>query len=159
MTTPTASTDFTQLGDDLERAAGRQLTARRRRLGRVGAGVAALLVIGAGTAAAAGLFTPKQVATGMPAGTAIFGQTDPSCTLDGDATTYHCTLAVAPADSNPDFTGSKELVAIDGKIAGGCIGQDVAGTHWNCYIGLDAVRHEILTQDLLGEPQLTPAKG
>jgi hypothetical protein len=159
MTTPTLPTDFAKFGDDLERAAGRQLNARRRRLGRVGAGVAALLVVGAGTAAAAGLFTPKQVATGMPAGTAIFGQTNPTCTLDANGTTYHCTLASAPARDVSDFTGSKELVAVDGRIAGGCIGQDAAGMHWDCYMGQDAVRHEILVQDLLGQPELTPGRG
>ena len=159
MTTPNLSPDLAKFGDDLERAAGRQLGARRRRLGRVGAGVAALLLVGAGTAAAAGLFTPKQVAVGMPAGTAIFGQTNPSCTLDADGAAYACTLATAPADTNPDFTGSKELIAIDGKIAGGCVGQDVAGMHWMCYIGKDAVAHLILTEDLLGQPMPEPAKG
>jgi len=159
MTTPPTPTDLAKFGDDLERATGRQLSGRRRRLQRVGAGVAALLVIGAGTAAAAGLFTPKQVATGMPAGTAIFGETNPACTLDADGSTYHCTLATAPAPESSDFAGSKELVAVDGKIAGGCIGQDVAGMHWDCYMGQDAVRHEILVQDLLGQPEPEPGKG
>jgi hypothetical protein len=159
MTAPSAPTNLTKFGDDLERAASRQLNRRRRRLQLSAAGVVALLAIGAGTAVAGGLFTPKQVASGMPAGAAIFGQTNPSCTLDADGSTYHCTLASAPAPEVTDFTGAKELVAIDKKIAGGCIGQDAAGMHWTCYIGEDAVRHDILVHDLLGQPEPEPGRG
>jgi hypothetical protein len=159
MTAPSTPNELARLGDDLERAANRQLSRRRRRLQLSVVGVIALLVIGAGTAVAGGLFTPKQVATGMPAGAAIFGQTNPSCTLDADGSTYHCALASAPAPEVTNFTGTKELVAIDGKIAGGCIGQDAAGMHWSCYIGQDAVRHDILVQDLLGQPEPQPGRG
>ena len=103
--------------------------------------------------------SPAPAATGMPAGAAIFGQTNPSCTLDADGSTYHCTLASSPAPEVTDFTGTKELVAIDGKIAGGCIGQDAAGMHWSCFIGQDAVRHDILVQELLGQPEPQPGRG
>ena len=58
-----------------------------------------------------------------------------------------------------DFQGSKQLIAIDQKIAGGCIGQDHAGMTWDCYIGEEAVRMEILTEDLLGQPELEPGRG
>ncbi len=113
----------------------------------------------AGTAVAAGVFTPHQVAAGMPAGTEIFGGTHPSCALDGDGITYHCTLASAPSGGLTDYRDSKELVAIDRKIAGGCIGQDRAGLSWDCWIGMDAVRRQILVEDLLGQPELEPGKG
>src|SRR3989304_1564990 len=50
----------------------------RRPVRRIALALTALAVVTAGTAAAAGLFSPKQVATGMPAGAAIFDQTDPT---------------------------------------------------------------------------------
>jgi hypothetical protein len=128
-------------------------------LRRVALAVAALTLIGAGTAIAAGVFSPRQVAAGMPAGAMIFGGTHPTCTLDADGITYHCTLATAPAPEISDFLGSKQLIAIDQKIAGGCIGQDSAGMTWDCYVGVDAVRKDILVQDLLGEQELEPGRG
>ena len=30
---------------------------------------------------------------------------------------------------------------------------------WDCYIGEEAVRMEILTEDLLGQPELEPGRG
>ena len=121
--------------------------------------VAALTLIGAGTAVATGVFSPRQVAAGLPAGAMIFGGTHPTCALDADGVTYHCTLASAPAPETPDFLGSKQLIAIDKKIAGGCIGRDSAGMNWDCYVGLEAVKQDILVQDLLGQPELTPSRG
>jgi hypothetical protein len=154
------NTDLARFGDQLEAAAERSLgSARKRRIGRVGLAVAVLTLVAAGTAVGTGLFTPHQVAAGMPAGTMIFGGTHPTCTLDGDGATYHCALATAPTGGSTDYRGSKELVAIDQKIAGGCIGQDQAGLAWDCWIGTDAVRHDILTQDLLGQPELEPGQG
>jgi hypothetical protein len=158
--------DLARLGDQLEAAAERSLGAgRRSRLRRASVGVAILTVIAAGTAVAAGVFTPRQVAAGLPAGAMIFGGTHPTCTLDSDAVTYHCALANPPAaepgDATPlaDFRGSKELLAIDQAIAGGCVGQDKAGLFWDCYVGAEAVKHEILTDDLLGQPALEPGRG
>ncbi|MEP6639599.1 MAG: hypothetical protein ABJC39_09650 [Chloroflexota bacterium] len=150
----------TRLGDQLEAAAERSLgSERRRKVGRVGLGVVALTVLAAGTAVATGLFSPRQVAAGLPAGAMIFGGTHPSCGLDADGITYHCTLTTAPAAETSDFRGSKQLIAIDLKIAGGCIGQDTAGMSWDCWIGEEAVRHDILAEDLLGQPELEPGKG
>jgi hypothetical protein len=160
MSTLDMQSDLARLGDELQTAADRSLrSARRRRLGRAGLGVAVLTILAAGTAVATGVFTPRQVAVGMPAGTFIFGGTHPTCTLDGDGITYHCTLATAPTGDSSDYRGSKELVAIDQKVAGGCIGQDAAGLAWDCWIGDEAVKHEIITQDFLGEPVLGPGQG
>jgi hypothetical protein len=154
------NTDLARFGDQLEAAAERSLgSARKRRIARVGLAVAVLSLVAAGTAVGTGLFTPHQVAVGMPAGTFIFGGTHPTCTLDGDGATYHCTLDSAPTGDQDDYRGTKEVVAIDQKVAGGCIGQDQAGLAWDCWIGMDAVRHEIITQDFLGEPVLGPGQG
>ena len=138
---------------------------RRRPVRRIALALAGLVVLGAGTAAAAGLFTPRQVAEGMPAGTAIFGQTDPSCVLNPDDGRYRCTLSKPPADEvtdangNPAYLGTKEVVAINGVVAGGCIGLDQAGMTWDCYVGQAAVDHEIISQDFLGQPVLGPGHG
>ena len=53
-----------------------------------------------------------------------------------------------------DFLGSKQLIAIDQKIAGGCIGMDHAGMTWDGYVGIEAVHRQILVEDLLGQPEL-----
>jgi hypothetical protein len=172
--TPTKTIDdIHRLGDALERATERDLGARPRRLMRKAAlAVAAVLVIGSGTAIAAGLFSPAQVAAGMPAGAAIFGQTDPRCVADTDTVTFHCTLAVAPSEdigddgnkagaapSVMDYLGSKQILGIDDRIAGGCIGTDHQGLTWDCYIGMAAVEHEILVEDMLNQPMTEPSHG
>ena len=152
--------DLASLGDALERAARHDLRARsRRRVRLVVAAVAALSIVATGTAVATSLFSPRQVAEGMPAGAAIFGSTSPTCVLDADQVTYHCRLASPPAPEVTDFTGTKELLAIDGTIAGGCIGQDSAGMTWSCYLGHEAVTRDILVEDLLGQPQTAPGRG
>jgi hypothetical protein len=138
---------------------------RRRPVRRIAFALAGLAILGAGTAAAAGLFSPKQVAEGMPAGTAIFGQTDPTCVLNPDDGSYRCTLSKPPANEvtdangNPAYLGTKEVVAIDGLVAGGCIGLDESGMTWDCYVGQAAVDHEIISQDFLGQPVLGPGHG
>ena len=160
MTHPTNPTSLGQLGDAIAEATERDLRkARRRPARRIALALAGLALVTAGTAAAAGLFSPKQVAGGMPAGAAIFDQTDPTCVINPDGASYRCTLAGAPAPEVTDFTNTKEVLAIDGVAAGGCIGLDVAGMTWDCYIGQDAVDHEIISQDFLGEPVLGPGRG
>jgi hypothetical protein len=155
-----APADLRDLGDALERAAERDVRRRRRPgIRRLVVAVAAFSIMAAGTAVAAGVFSPAQVAQGMPAGTYIFGQTDPSCVLDADGITYHCTLVNPPLPELSDFTGSKELVTVDDRIAGGCIGQDAEGMHWDCFMGDEAVKHEILVQDLLGQYAPEPGRG
>lgn len=149
-----------ELGDLLIAATERDLRRRSRRsIRRIATAIAALAVLGAGTAAAAGVLGPKQVAIGMPAGAAIFNQTDPRCVVLPDGTTFRCTLAVLPWHEVPDFTGAKEDIVIDGKVAGGCVGLDVDGRTWDCYIGQAAVDRGIITQDFLGKPVLAPGHG
>jgi hypothetical protein len=183
MTQSDRTNDLADYGDRLEAAATRDLKGRPRRATRIALlAAAAVLVVGAGSAVAAGLFTPKQVAAGMPAGAVIFTGTHPTCVLDADGVTYHCTLASAPVPDSGgvtpppgsvkasimaalpgpdavDYLGYKELLGIDGKVAGGCIGRDHAGLAWDCYIGDEAVKQEILVQDLLNQEMLGPGRG
>jgi hypothetical protein len=80
--------------------------------------------------------------------------------LDDDGITYDCTLSSLPTQELlDDHTGSKQLVTIDGRIAGGCIGQDREGRRWHCYLGEEAVGREILVHDLLGQPSYGPSRG
>jgi hypothetical protein len=95
----------------------------------------------------------------MPAGAAIFEQTDPSCVLNPDGRSFRCTLARPPVAEIENFLGAKEVLAIEGKVGGGCIGLDVAGMQWDCFLGQDAVDREIIGPDLLGEPVLGPGQG
>jgi hypothetical protein len=153
MATTNDNTDLRALGDALSASTERDLRrGRRRPLRRVALAVALVAIIGTGTVAAANLLTPKQVAHAMPAGAVIFDQTDPTCAVDAVGKVFHCTLGSAPAPEVSDYTGSKQLLVVGGKVAGGCIGQDVSGMHWDCYVGQDAVDMEIVTQDFLGQP-------
>lgn len=156
MTTPTAAPSLDTLGDELDRATALDLRrGSTRPVKRIALGVGALLIIGAGTAAAAGLFSPKQVAAGMPAGGVIFDGTHPTCVANAD-TSFSCSLAAAPdateAATEGDFTGTIEVLVVDGKAAGGCIALDAGGMSWTCYVGQDSVDHGMITRDFLGEP-------
>lgn len=55
------------------------------------------------------------------------------------ANVFHCTLSSAPRPEVSDFTGTAEVLGVAGVVAGGRIGRD-------------AVDHEIVSQDFLGEP-------
>lgn len=103
--------------------------------------------------------TPQQVADAMPAGAAIFASTDPRCLLSADATTFRCTLSRPPAPEISNFVGTKEPLAIAGRVAGGCLGLDRGGMTWDCYIGQDAVDRAIIGQGLLGQPAPNPSRG
>jgi hypothetical protein len=175
--------ELTRLGDDLERATGAQLATRRRhtRTLRAAGGLAAIALLLTATAAAAGLFTPKQVAASLPTSAVIFGNAHPTCVIDVDGSIFHCTLDTTPqsdmtgltpgsgkggatdkpagSDVVANYTGRVEPIAIDGVVAGGCLGRSADGLSWDCYIGQDAVDHLIISQDFLGEPMLGPGRG
>jgi hypothetical protein len=95
----------------------------------------------------------------MPAGAGIFDQTDPSCVPNPDGTSFRCTLLRPPAGELVTYLGAKEVLAIDGVAAGGCIGLDAAGMNWDCFLGQAAVDHEIISQDFLGQPVSGPGQG
>jgi len=154
MSLTTDGPTISQVGDALTAGIERDLRRRRHPVRRISVALGILVIVGTGTAAAAGVFSTRQVAAGMPAGAVLFAGTHPTCTADGDA--FACTLQHAPtgdeAKDKTDFTGTKEVLVVDGTVAGGCIGTDVAGLSWTCYVGQDAVDHEIITKDFLGEP-------
>jgi hypothetical protein len=179
--------DLRRIGDELERAVGAVISDRRNTAGRerheagipstqevpmlttrrshrriVIATVAGGLVLAAaGTAAARSwLLSDHDVAQGMPGGSAIFEGTHPTCE-SGDGITFTCVLASAPTvEVLSDYTGTKELIVdSQGLIAGGCIGQDLAGLHWTCYVGQRAADEGILAPDLLGQPSNGPGHG
>ena len=73
MSTSPGPTDLAALGDALTGSAERDLRRQRRRpIRRIALAVVVIAVIGTGTAAAATLLSPKQVAEAMPAGAVIF---------------------------------------------------------------------------------------
>jgi hypothetical protein len=149
-----------RLGDQLEQAARDDLRPRRRTVVRSLAVAVVVAAFAAGAAVAGGLFSEEEVAQSMPAGSAIFGGTHPSCTLQDDGVTYRCTLASLPTEELlDDHTGAKEPITIDKHIAGGCIGQDSEGRHWNCYLGAEAVKRAIVSQGFLGEYAPAPGRG
>jgi hypothetical protein len=155
----TTEADLRMLGDALERAARRDLQPRRRVL-LATAGVAALLAIGVGAAIAAGVFSNDQVARALPAGSVLFGGTHPTCALQDDGVTYACNLAALPTKEYiPDHRGAKEPITIDKHIAGGCIGLDREGRRWNCYLGEEAVKHQIVDEGMLGQYSPVPTHG
>jgi len=100
-----------------------------------------------------------RVEQGMPAGAAIFDQTDPTCLPNPDGISFRCTLARPPGGDLPTYMDAKEVLAIDGLAAGGCIGRDATGLTWDCYIGQAAVEHDIISQDFLGQPVAGPGQG
>jgi hypothetical protein len=155
----TSDTALELLGDALERAARRDLRSRRR-AGRALVVTVAALVVGAGAALAGGLFSARDVEAGMPAGSALFGGTHPTCVLRADGVTYACTLASLPTqETSEDWTDAKEILTVDKHIAGGCIGRDQEGRHWDCYLGEEAVKRQILEHDLLGVYAPVPGRG
>ena len=174
--TSSSTTDLARLGDDLERATLGHLNASRRRKRAARGAIAAIgiALLVTASASAAGLFTPRQVAAGLPASAVIFDGTHPTCAVDADGATYRCVLDGAPGDDSlpvsvppekvvaptaADWTNAKEPLAIDGVIAGGCVGRSRDGLAWDCYIGTDAVDQLILTQDMLGQPMTGPSRG
>jgi hypothetical protein len=100
-----------------------------------------------------------RVEAGMPAGAAIFDQTDPTCLPNPDGISFRCTLSRPPAGEQGTYLGAKEVLALDGVAAGGCIGLDAAGMTWDCYLGQAAVEHEIISEDFLGQPISGPGQG
>lgn len=124
--------------------------------------IAALVALVVPTAVVAtSLLTPRDIATGMPGGSAIFTGTNPTCVVVTDGVEYRCTLAHAPTvETVPSYLGSKQILqAPDSTISGGCIGTSSDGLHWECYIGDSAVQHGILVKSLLGQPMSGSSHG
>jgi len=163
------SPDLVQLGDDLEHAIAAEIQIstitrlpvwRRSRLAAAATIAGGVLLAAAGSAAAVALLSGNDVASAMPGSAAVFVGTNPTCTTS-DHVTFQCTLQSAPsAEILSTYVGSKETFQdANGNIAGGCIGQDVAGLVWTCYAGQAAVQHGIISPALLGQHESGPASG
>jgi hypothetical protein len=120
-----------------------------------------LAVVGAGLGARQLLKTTADEESGLPAGSALFIGTHPTCTAVNDHR-FHCVLKSAPTVESIEgsYEGSKMLTVDATKhIDGGCIARSADGLDWDCYLGQAAVEHGILVHDLLGQYQPGPSHG
>jgi hypothetical protein len=159
------TTDLTprldRLGDDLERAARRDLRPRRRhRRGVAIAAVTALIAVPGAAVAAIELVSTDDVARSIPAGTLSLAGTEPDCTVVRQDVEYNCVLARAPGPEVSDWKGTVEPTVDASKhVNGGCRSLNSKGTEWRCYIGGEAVKQQIVGPDLLGAFAPSPGSG
>jgi hypothetical protein len=181
-----SSQHLDQAGDALERAWRNDL--RRSRMTRPLRGrrrlvltlVAAAAVLGAGAAIAAGVLkTVADEERGILDGHTLFEGSHPECAAI-TAVSFRCTLDKPPIGmafhENPPgqtkfdeasskrvydkFLGAKmQTVDSTRHIDGGCIAVAADGRTWDCYLGQEAVRRDIIGPDLLGAYQPQPAAG
>jgi hypothetical protein len=181
----TLAQQLEQVGDALHQAWCRDLqksptpgSKRHRRL--VLALATAATIIGAGAAIAAEVLkTTAEEERGLLDGHTLFQGSDPTCAAL-TAASFHCTLAKPPTGmaiyENPPgqskydpetstrvfdkFLGAK-MQTVDSTlhIDGGCISSSADGRTWDCYLGEEAVRRNIIGPDLLGAYQPQPARG
>jgi hypothetical protein len=163
------NTELGMLGDAIQAATARDLAAsaagarRSLRPLAVLVLVAALVVPAAGYAAGVwqpGRATSKEEQSSLPRGEALFAGTHPQCQTTG-ADSYHCLLATAPtAEYAATWLGAKEAsVDAQGRINGGCVGVNSAGTEWECYLGQAAVQHGVIDAGVLGSQRDNAAHG
>ena len=154
---------LTELGDNLEHAARRDLRPAPRRRSRRSIVIAvfvALVAVPSAAVAGISLIGEDDVARSIPAGTLWLEGTEPSCTVVVQDVEYHCTLGRAPGDEIADWKGTVEpTVDATKHVNGGCRSLNSAGTEWSCYIGQTAVEQEIIGPGFLGEKVLGPGVG
>ena len=160
-----------RLGDDLERAVADQISGslvvrRTRRLRSRGAVVAtiagAVLLVGAGAAAAVAFLTPADVARGLPAGSVVFAGVNPTCeTTDKAGDTLSCAVDGGLKSTEvSDWTGTIEtFTSPDSTIGGACRSQDARGAEWTCFVGQKAVDENLLGPDMIGLHVDGPLRG
>jgi hypothetical protein len=150
---------LTAIGDDLERATRAELRRRTRRRRLVAGTLAAALVI-PGAAVAASLLTPGDVAQSMPAGTKFLVGTAPTCTEVKAGVEYRCTIAGSFKAEVADLKGTVEpTVDKTETVNGGCRSLRSDGREWECYIGEEAVKQQIIGPDFLGQHSEGPGVG
>jgi hypothetical protein len=153
---------LTRLGDELERAARRDLRPhpRRRRRRIAVAAVTALVVVPGVAVAGYELISEDEVARSLPAGTLALAGTEPDCATVHEGIEYRCVLARPPAPEVEDWKGTVEpTVDATKHVNGGCRSLTSEGTEWQCYIGEEAVRQQIIGPDFLGEYAPGPGVG
>src|SRR5919197_499861 len=151
--------ELTALGDALERAAARDLRRRflhpSRRLAV--ALVAAAVAVPAAAVGAVELMGGDQVAQTLEPGAAIFAGADPTCTIVRANVEYHCVLAKPPLPEVQDFKGTVEpTVDATKHVNGGCRSLTSDGLSWECYLGEEAVRQQIVSEGFLGADAPSP---
>ena len=154
-----------RLGDAIEGAAASDLASpggRRRRLSPrlvIAAGVLAVAIPSVAIATTA-LIGTDDVARSIPAGTLSLAGTSPTCTVVRQDVEYHCTLAKAPAPEVSDWKGTVEPTVDRTKhVNGGCRALVSDGTVWQCYLGQEAVRQQIVSDGFLGQQVEGPGRG
>lgn len=161
----TVPVELRRLGDALEAAARVDLERPRwSRLLRSRRFVVALAVVAIGAPAAAvaasRLVGGDEVAQSMPAGAAIFAGRNATCTAVVPNVEYHCVLDRPPFPEVDDFKGTVEATVDRTKhVNGGCRGLTSDGLSWECYLGREAVRQQIVSADFLGEYAPGPGHG
>jgi hypothetical protein len=167
--------DLVRLGDALEQAAARDLARaatvapdrpaasrshpRRRRV-FVGGLLAAVVLIPAVAVAADRLISTDDVAASMPAGTLSLAGTEPACTVVTAGVEFHCVLKRPPAPEVSDWKGTVEPTVDRSKhVNGGCRSLVSDGTVWQCYLGQEAVRQQIISGGFLGQVSAGPGVG
>jgi hypothetical protein len=160
------SMQLTRLGDALEAGARDELAAapswRRRLRSRrvVVAIVAAAFVLPAAAIGAARLVGGDEVAQSLPPGAAIFVGRHATCAVVVPNVEYHCVLDRPPFPEVQDFKGVDEPTVDETKhVNGGCTGVTSGGLEWQCYLGEEAVRQQIIGPDFLGEYAPEPGHG
>jgi hypothetical protein len=150
-----------RLGDALEQAAARDLRRRRpRRLVLLAAAISAIVVLTGASFAAIRLISSGDVAASLPAGTLWLAGTEPTCMVVTQDVEYHCVLAHHPANALSDWKGTVEpTVDANKRVNGGCRSLTHDGREWECYVGEEAVRQQIVSEDFLGEYAPTPGVG
>jgi hypothetical protein len=156
----THSVELDRLGDALERVA-RDSLHRRRVSRRLAIAVAVLVIaIPAAAIAAAKLTSDGDVAQSMPAGAAIFVGRNATCTAVVANVEYHCVLDRPPVPEVQDFKGTVEpTVDATKHVNGGCRSLTSDGLSWQCYLGEEAVRQQIVSEGFLGEYAPSPGHG
>jgi hypothetical protein len=140
--------------------APRRRSGRRRRL-TAALAVAAVVVPG-GALAASQLLSSDDVARSLPAGTLMLQGTAPRCTVVRDQVEYRCTLAREPRGeiAPGQFKGTVEpTVDAAGTVNGGCRALTADGRTWECYLGREAVREQIIGAGFLGQHSEGPGVG
>jgi hypothetical protein len=156
---------LTRLGDALEAAARDEVGARRHPAWRPSRRAAlllaaALFVLPVAAIGAARLVGGHEVAESMPAGAAIFAGTHAACTVVTSNVEYHCVLDRRPFPEVDDFKGVVEPTVDKTKhVNGGCRGLTSDGRSWQCYLGQEAVRQQIISAGFLGEYAPAPGHG
>jgi hypothetical protein len=149
------------LGDDLERAARKDLRRHTSRRRRVLGGAVALAVLVPGGALAANLLSTEQVEQSMPAGTAFLVGTTPKCEVVKANVEYRCTISGHfESEIDGSLKGTVEPTVDASKhVNGGCRSLTDDGREWRCYVGEEAVRRQIIGPDFLGEYAPSPGVG